>query len=201
MAESALARVPTPAKIGIGAGFVVITAVAYYVLFYSDVAGTIEQTIAARQQLELDLKSARSAEALYQQDLEELARRRERERELNKVLPSSTEYPAFLSSVQSVANMAGVELTAWNPQPEIKEDYYARVPMRVELSGRFHQIAKFFYGIGQSDRIMNMEDIAIREPVSKDTDVVLKVTGLTTAFRSLTAEETGSASQNRRGRP
>ncbi len=107
MAESALAKVPTPAKIGIGVGFAVITAVAYYVLFFSDVQGSIEQTIVARQQLEVDLKNARSAEALYQQDLEELARRRERERELNKILPSSTEYPAFLSSVQSVANMAG----------------------------------------------------------------------------------------------
>jgi hypothetical protein len=52
----------------------------------------------------------------FEQDLEELARRRERERELNKVLPAATEYPAFLSSVQAVASSSGISLTAWTPQ-------------------------------------------------------------------------------------
>ena len=64
-----------------------------------------------------------------------------------------------------VANMAGVNLTAWSPQSEIKEEYYARVPMQLELDGRFHQVAKFFYGIGQNDRIMNIENITISDPV------------------------------------
>jgi len=71
--------------------------------------------------------------------------------------------------------------------------------MKVEVSGRFHQIAKFFYGIGQSDRIMNMENISIREPVVRDNEIFLKVSGLATAFRSLDkAESEASAGQQRR---
>ncbi|HXS18377.1 MAG TPA: type 4a pilus biogenesis protein PilO [Polyangiaceae bacterium] len=189
MAESVLAKMPMPARIGIGLGLLILGGLAYYVVFYTEISGQIERTLAERGTLESSLKAAHVAEKAYQKDLEELARRRERERELNKVLPQTTEYPAFLSSVQSVANISGVELTAWTPQPEIKEEYYARVPMKVNLTGRFHQIAKFFYGIGQNDRIMNMENISLTDPHLLDRDVYVQVEGLATAFRALTSEE------------
>jgi len=187
MAESALAKMPMPARIGISMGLLVLGGLAYYVVFFSEVSGKIEQAQARRAGLQGDLAAAKKAEDAYQKDLEELAKRRERERELNKVLPASTEYPAFLSSVQTVANMSGVELIAWTPQPEVAEQYYARVPMRVQLRGRFHQVAKFFYGIGQNDRIMNMENISLTAPVVEDRDVYVNVEGLATAFRAVEA--------------
>jgi type IV pilus assembly protein PilO len=201
MAESVLAKVPGPARVAISAGLLILGGLAYYVVFYSDVAGKIEGAQAERLTLESDLKKARTAELAYQKDLEELARRRERERELNKILPETTEYPAFLASVQSVANMAGVQLSAWTPEAEVKDKYYAKVPMKVELTGRFHQIAKFFFGIGQNDRIMNMENISISKPTVVDRDIVVSVTGLATAFRALSEKESDTTlpGQNRRG--
>lgn len=195
MAESALARLPMPARFGVSAGLLVLGALAYYVVFYSDISGQIEQTTAKRPALESDLKAARTAEAAYQKDLEELAKRRERERELNKVLPATTEYPAFLSAIQTVANISGVELIAWTPQPEVKEKYYSKVPMKVTLRGRFHQVAKFFYEVGQNDRIMNMENISLTKPTVVDQEVYLSVTGLATAFRALGADDTATAAE------
>ncbi len=196
---SALARLPLAAKWGVSIGMMVLAGLAYYVVFYSEVSDKIAAAKQAEVSLRQDLQKAKAAEAAYQKDLEELARRRERERELNKVLPPTTEYPAFLSAVQSVANMAGLSLTAWSPQAEVKEKYYARVPMKVQLSGRFHQIAKFFYGIGQNDRIMNMENISITQPTVVGDEVRVQVEGLATAFRALEVQEVGTET-DRRGR-
>src|SRR5690606_5729239 len=200
MADSVLSKVPKPARVGIALGLLVLGGLAYYVVFYSDISEKIERSLAAHGELQSKLKAAQLAEKEYQKDLEDLARRRERERELNKVLPQTTEYPAFLSSVQTVANISGVELTAWSPQPEVKEEYYARVPMKIQITGRFHQIAKFFYGIGQNDRIMNMENISLLSPKVMDRDVYVKVEGLATAFRALGAEESSSAKKSGRRR-
>ncbi len=197
MAQSSLSRMPMPARIGISISFLVLGALAYYVVFYSDVSGKIESTIAARSKLKRELDGAKQAEQLYQKDLEELAKRRERQRELNKVLPSDTAYPAFLSAVQSVANMSGVDLIAWTPQSEIREKYYARVPMKLELQGRFHQIAKFFYGIGQNDRIMNMENISLGGAKLVDQDIFLSVQGLVTAFRAIDSSDKDAAKKER----
>ena len=202
MADSALSRMPLPARIGISIGLLILGGLAYYVLFYSEIAGQIEGAQTKRRALESEPNAAKQNVDAYQKDLEELARRRERERELNKVLPATTEYPAFLSSVQSIATATGVELTSWTPQPEAKEEYYARVPMKVTLRGRFHQIAKFFYSVDQNDRIMNMEDISIEKPEVQDQEVYVQVNGLVTAFRALGAEEAtagAGAGQARRG--
>lgn len=195
--DSALARLPAAAKWGISIGLWALIGVAYYIVFYGDISSKIAAAQQREVTLKKDLSTAKEAERAYQKDLEELARRRERERELNKILPPSTEYPAFLSSVQSVANMAGISLAAWSPQSEVKEQYYARVPMLLELNGRFHQVAKFFYGVGQSDRIMNVENITIESPELVGDEIRVKVKGLATAFRALTKDEAPSKDDRR----
>lgn len=180
-----LSRLPAPAKVGAGAGLVGLVAVAYVVVFLSDLTDQIDAADRRTDQLNAELSQTRKAEFAYQKDLAELTDRQQRQRELNKVLPTTTEYPAFLSAVQNVANVSGVGLAAWAPQGEVPDQFYARVPMRLELSGRFHQVAKFFYGVGHLDRIINMENISLTEPKVVGEDVVLKVEGLATAFRAL----------------
>ena len=106
-----------------------------------------------------ELAQARKAEFAYQKDLAELTERQQRQRELNKILPMASEYPAFLSAIQNVANVSGVQLAAWSPSAEVAEQFYARVPMKLTLVGRYHQVAKFFYGVSQLDRIINLENI------------------------------------------
>jgi type IV pilus assembly protein PilO len=183
--ESSLARLPFLAKLGIGAGLLVLVGVAYFVVFYGDLASSIKAAQGRERQLRGDLADARKNEFAYQKDLAELTDRQQRQRELQKILPATTEYPSFLSSLQSVANVSGVSLSAWTPQEEIPEQFYARVPMKLELSGRFHQVAKFFYGVGQLDRIINMENISITDPKPQGDEVDVKVEVLATAFRAL----------------
>lgn len=183
--QSALSRLNLPTKIAIGALLVVLSAVVYFVVFYGDLAASIKAEEGRQKELQGDLSDAKRAQRAYQLDLAELADRQQRQRELNKILPATTEYPAFLSAIQSVANIAGVNLSAWTPQDEASEQFYARVPMRVELTGRFHQIAKFFYNVGQLDRIINIENISLTDPTQKGDEVMLKVSALATAFHSI----------------
>src|ERR1700712_4888546 len=146
---SALAKLPVIARVGIGAALLVLIGVAYFVIFYGDIESSIKAAQGQEQSLRNDLADARKNEFAYQKDLAELTDRQQRQRELNKVLPVDTEYPAFLSAMQTVANVSGISLTAWAPQAEVSEQFYSRVPMKVSLVGRYHQVAKFFYGVGQ----------------------------------------------------
>lgn len=183
-ADSVLAKLPTLAKVGIGALFVVLIGVAYFVVFYGDLSSSITAEKSKEQKLRGELSVARKNEFSYQQDLAELSDRQQRQRELGKILPTETEYPAFLSAVQNVANVSGIGLTAWSPQPEAPDQFYSRVPMKVELRGRYHQVAKFFFGVGQLDRVINMENISLTDPKVEGEDVVVKVEALATAFRA-----------------
>lgn len=189
--KSTLARLGTPAKVGIGVVLLTLPLAAYFVVFHTEMQSEIDAAISKNDKLQQDLKTAQAAEAIYQQDLQDLAERERNKRELMKILPVTTEYPAFLSALQSVANLVGVELRAWTPLEEVPEEFYARVPMRVELNGRFHQVAKFLYNVGQLERIINMENLSITQPQLVDSEIQLSVSVLATAFHAL--DETSAA--------
>ena len=161
MAQNAiLARYPRLAKIGVGVLLTVLVAVAYFVLFYDEISEAIAKQKRDEQSLRTDLARVKQAEFEYHKDLAELTERQQRQRDLNKILPETTEYPAFLSALQGVANISGVALQAWTPQEEVLQKFFARVPMHLTLQGKFHQVAKFFYGVGQLDRIIKIEGLA-----------------------------------------
>ncbi len=164
-----------------------LTAIAYVVVFYGDVADAIAKQKKQEQTLRTDLAQVQQSEFEYHKDLAELTERQQRQRDLNKVLPEKTEYPAFLSAVQGVANVAGVSLQGWSPQEEVVQKFFARVPMRLSLGGKFHQVAKFFYGVGQLDRIINIENISLTQPKAQSEDVELKVDCMATAFHTVAA--------------
>jgi type IV pilus assembly protein PilO len=196
--ESVLSKLPLLAKVGIGALFVALIGVAYFVVFYGDLASSITAEKSREEKLRSELSTARQNEFSYQKDLAELSERQQRQRELVKILPTETEYPAFLSAVQNVANVAGVALTAWSPLPEEPDQFYSRVPMRLALTGRYHQVAKFFHGVGQLDRVINMENISLTDPKPDGSDTVVKVDALATAFRAK-ADAAAAAPADRRG--
>jgi type IV pilus assembly protein PilO len=185
---SVLQRMTRPMKIGAGVAAISLIAAAYFLIFHSEVVTELDAAKAKNEQLMKELGDARLAEQAYQKDLAELAERDQRQRELGKILPTTTEYPAFLSAVQSAANLSGVSLGAWTPKQEIPGQFYARVPMKVELSGRFHQIARFFYNVGQLDRVINMENISITDPKVVGDDIVLQTEALATAFHAMQGE-------------
>lgn len=197
--ESLLSRLPFAAKAGIAGGVVVLTGVVYLVLFYGDVANSIRQAEQARIRLQDELANAKRAEFAYQKDLAELTDRQQRQRELSKVLPEDAQLPGFLSAVQNTANVAGINLQAWSPMPEVQEKYYSRVPMKLQVQGRFHHIAKFFYQVGQLDRIINLEEIELTLVKQDADEILVKVEALATAFRALPKSAAGPESADKRG--
>jgi type IV pilus assembly protein PilO len=180
-----LAKLPMPARVGIGVGFTVLVALTYWVMFYTAVAQKIDGAKRQTAQENADLAGVKQAQASYFADRDELVLRQQRQRELNKVLPETTEQAAFLSAIQQVSNVSGINLKAWQPLEERQEAFFAKVPMRLEMTGRFHQVAKFAYEIGKLDRIINVENIQLSGPRKEGDDVVMSARCLATTFHMI----------------
>ncbi|MBX3217788.1 MAG: type 4a pilus biogenesis protein PilO [Labilithrix sp.] len=185
MASLSLNRLPIVGKIGVGTLFCVLLGVAYYVLLHTDVAARTDRERSRTSELETELSKVKQSQASYFADRDELAMRQQKQRELNKVLPTDTEAATFLSALQAVSNISGIDLKAWSPMDEVPQTFYAKVPMKLQISGRFHQIAKFIYEVGKQDRIINMENLELGDPKIEGEDVVLKATCLATTFHLL----------------
>ena len=185
MASLSLNRLPLPGKIGVGALVCVLLGVAYYVVLHTDVAARTDRERAQTAELETELSKVKQSQASYFADRDELAMRTQKQRELNKVLPTETEAATFLSALQAVSNISGIDLKAWSPMDEVPQTFYAKVPMKLQITGRFHQIAKFVYEVGKQDRIINMENLELSDPKVEGEDVILKANCLATTFHLL----------------
>ena len=182
MAAFSLSRLPIAGKIGVGAVLCALLGVAYYVLLHTDVAARIDREKHQTGELDAELSRQKQSQASYFADRDELAMRQQKQRELNKVLPTDTEAATFLSALQAVSNISGIDLQAWTPMEEVPQAFFAKVPMRLKITGRFHQIAKFIYEVGKQDRIINMENLELSEPKLIGEDVILKADCLATTF-------------------
>jgi type IV pilus assembly protein PilO len=181
---SALERLPPIAKVGLGALFAALFALVYFVIFYSDLDSQISQSKARESQLHDQLAQAETSKKEYQKDQDEKTQREQFAREQKKILPDDPEMPAFLSALQGVATITGVNLTSWSPTEESPQEFFAKVPMKLTMSGKFHQVVKFFHAVGQLDRIINVENINIKNPKAQGDEVSIEVECLATAFRS-----------------
>lgn len=197
-------RIHPVLKVAVGFVFLVLVGAAYFIVFYDDLSTKIANAKGREVSLRNELVQAEEAKIAYQKDLEEKIRREQLGREQKKVLPDESETPAFLSSLQGAAIVAGVNFTSWSPTEEIPLDFYAKVPMKVTLSGKFHQVAKFFYSVGQLDRITNIENIQMKMAAARDKNITgeaeVNVECLATAFRALGLADAGAAKRRGKGK-
>lgn len=184
-AQSVLNKIPLAGKFGIGVGLSLLLLFGYWFIFYSDVASKIEGAERQKKDLKTQFVDQQQVQATYFADRGELALREQHARELNKVLPSDAQEDAFLSAIQTASNAAGIELKGYSPADEVAETFYSKVPMQLDISGNFHQIAKFAYELGKVDRIINVENIVLTDPSIAGDEIALRGRCLATAFHAL----------------
>jgi type IV pilus assembly protein PilO len=154
----------------------------FYFLVYSDLSTKVERESKRTNELRKEEAVQEQARKSYFADRDDLASKEAKEKEFNKILPEETEVAGFLSTIQQVTNVAGIDLKSYQPQEEVPQQFYARVPMKLELSGKYHQVTKFMNELGKTDRIINVENIELTDATMVGDEVNLKAKCLATTF-------------------
>jgi type IV pilus assembly protein PilO len=104
-------------------------------------------------------------------------------------LPDRKEIPDLLSSISGLAKDAGLEVQLFRPKGEVTKDFYADVPVAVSVQGTYHQVATFFDEVGHLPRIVNIDQIAVKQPEINADAVDIKADCVATTFRYLDESE------------
>ncbi len=89
---------------------------------------------------------------------------------LLRQLPETTEVESLLVDVSQTGLAAGLEVKKFKPSAEEKKGFYAELPISLEVSGSYHQLATFISGIAALPRIVTISDMKL-EPFDKKEDV------------------------------
>jgi type IV pilus assembly protein PilO len=105
-------------------------------------------------------------------------------------LPNKTEVPNLLVDISQTGLASGLEEKLFQPQGEVRKDFYAELPIAIRLTGGYHEMGRFASGIAALPRIVTLHDIEITPSGDRNTDpgqLVLNVTAKT--YRYLDEEE------------
>ena len=93
---------------------------------------------------------------LYKQQLKDIERSFGA---LLRQLPGKTEVPNLLVDISQTGLAAGLQEKLFQPEPEVKKDFYAELPIKIRLTGSYHQFGEFVSGIAALPRIVTLHDI------------------------------------------
>ncbi|MDH5388126.1 MAG: type 4a pilus biogenesis protein PilO [Gammaproteobacteria bacterium] len=109
---------------------------------------------------------------------------------LLRQLPNSTEIETLLTDISQTGISSGLEIEYFKPEGLSQEQFYAKYPIKLKVTGRYHEFAAFVSGVAALPRIVTLQDITIT-PFSKDKGVKLTmdITAVTYQYLDETEQE------------
>ncbi len=179
------------------AAFLVLTLLLSYLLVWSSKSPELDQKRAEELTLRDTFRTKHNRAVnlgAYKQQLDDIERSFGA---LLRQLPGRTEVPSLLVDISQSGLAAGLEEKLFQPAAEERKDFYAELPIKIRLTGSYHDFGEFVSGIAALPRIVTLHDIEIRpsRPGASD-ELTLDLTART--YRYLDDEEMAEAERQRK---
>jgi type IV pilus assembly protein PilO len=178
-----LAKLSRGARMGILAVAAVLIGAAYYFGYYQAQHESLMTMRAQELELQRKLSEVRSIAAnigAFEAEITQL------EAQLSvalRQLPNEKQLEVLLADISNLGKTAGIEIKSFKRESEVMHDFYAEVPISVQLEGTYHDIAKFFDSVSRLPRIVNMGALDLKVASANTTETRLTVSGTATTFR------------------
>lgn len=133
-----------------------------YFLVVSDSVDTYTAEQDKEVQLRDDFKNKYQLAANLKLYREQLATMEMQFAELLKMLPSENEMPGLLDDLTFVATDAGLRIKSLDWEPEIQRDFYIEFPIKMSVTGDYHQLGNMVSGVAKLPRIVSLHDFTIK---------------------------------------
>ena len=194
-------RWPLAVRAGaVGLCFLAVAIGLIYVFVWQDRMPELQQREDTEQQLRNEFRSKHSKAinlAIYKQQLSDIEKSFGA---LLRQLPSKTEVPNLLVDISQTGLAAALEEKLFQPGQEVKKDFYAELPIHIQLTGSYHEFGAFVSGIAALPRIVTLHDIQIT-PIAKDKSAAfdqLQLDLTAKTYRYLDDDEIAAAEADKR---
>ncbi|QIB49951.1 type 4a pilus biogenesis protein PilO [Pseudomonas sp. OIL-1] len=161
--------------------FVILAFLGYH-FHLKDLQASLQRSQAQEVALRKDFADKSFRAANLDAYKEQLAEIEERFGTLLKQLPSDTEVPGLLEDITQMGLNSGLEFESITLQPEAAKQFYAELPISIQVQGNYHDIGTFVSSVAGLPRIVTLHDFTIA-PVSEGNPDLLKMSILAKTYR------------------
>ncbi|HVP56482.1 MAG TPA: type 4a pilus biogenesis protein PilO [bacterium] len=112
----------------------------------------------------------------------ELTRMQAKWEALKNLLPKATEMSNLLAEITTSGLKAGVQFTLFEPQGAEPADIYTRYPIKVTVTGGYHQVGQFFDNLCNMDRLVGVSDVKLTQNEKGLTASTVEATAIVSAY-------------------
>jgi len=167
-----------PMKPGVKTAIVVLiilipVAVFYFAFFQANsekIAGLEAKEVSMQKALE-EVKAKAANLAKFEKELEEAKLIFETAAVL---LPNEKEIPQLLKDISSLGRTAGLDFLTFKPLADIPKDFYAEIPVTINVRGPYHNMGFFFDQVSKLERIVTVSNVKMGSPKKEAGEMLLK---------------------------
>jgi type IV pilus assembly protein PilO len=105
--------------------------------------------------------------------------------EKKKNLPDDANLDHLLKTLSELSEKSDMQIIKFTPQSEVRKNFYAEIPVKMEIEGNYHEIATFFDKVSKEERIINISGITMGSPEMRNGKIVVKGSCLAKTFKAL----------------
>lgn len=148
-------------RILISAGAVVAIIALFVMVLYMPSIEKLDHLDNAIRQNKEKLAKTKSDARAYNKFRKKMEDAKERFHKIAQALPNSDEIPSLLTGISQAGKKAGLTFLLFEPQAEVKKDFYAELPIKTVLLGSYHDLGMFFDRLAGLSRIVNVTRFSI----------------------------------------
>lgn len=174
-------------RIAIWAGLLILLIVAFVYFSYLPKLKTIDKLKSNLTRIEKELEVAKKNARQLNTYRKKMQDAEEQFKIVMRALPEKEEIPTLLTGISKAGKNSGLNFILFQPKAEIKKDFYAEIPVAMEVVGDYHGVATFFESVAELNRIVNIRGIKM---MPEDEGETLKTTCTAVTYKFIEASET-----------
>ena len=141
--------------------FVIVLGLGIYWTIVEDLHPQLERAQGEEETLKVTFENKQRKAANYDAYKAQLAEIEQSFGTMLRQLPGETEIPSLIVDISQTGLASGLQEKLFQPQGERPRDFYAEKPIKIRLTGGYHEIANFVSGVAALPRIVTLHDINI----------------------------------------
>jgi len=89
------------------------------------------------------------------------------------LLPKEKEIPKLLKDISALGRNAGLDFLTFKPLADIPKDFYAEIPVTINVRGPYHNMGYFFDQVSKLERIVSVTNVKMSSPKKEGGEMLL----------------------------
>lgn len=155
----------------------------FYFFTYTKNVQQIEKLDQKKATLLTEITKARKAASELDKIKESIKETEAKFKETATVLPKEKEIPGLLTNISDLGKRAALDFNSFRPGGEQPKDFYAEIPVNIQIKGPYHNLGYFLDRVSKLERIVTVNNIKMGGPKKEGNEMILNSSLTLTTYR------------------